>query len=158
MKLIKELKRRNVFRVGLAYAIASWLIIQVLEIVLDSFGSPEWVMKTVLVVLACGLPVALIFAWAFELTPEGIKREKDVDRTQSITPQTGRKLDFTIIGILAVAVILLLMDRFTGQDPDTVGGRLAAESDGREQGSLLQDGTNTTDSNPPSSQAGEAME
>jgi TolB-like protein/Flp pilus assembly protein TadD len=110
---LQELKRRNVFRVGIAYAIASWLIIQVLEIVLDSFGSPEWVMKTVLVILACGLPMALIFAWAFELTPEGIKREKDVDRSRSITPQTGRKLDFVIIGVLAAAVVLLVVDRFT---------------------------------------------
>jgi TolB-like protein/Tfp pilus assembly protein PilF len=129
---IEELKRRNVFRVGLAYVIASWLIIQVLEIVLESFGSPEWVMKTVLVILACGLPLALIFAWAFELTPEGIKREKDVDRSQSITPQTGRKLDFAIIGILAVAVVILLVDRFTGvktgSDPVSLDGTVATET------------------------------
>ncbi len=104
MSLFEELKRRNVFRVGIAYVVTSWLLVQILEVVLDSFGSPDWVMKTVLVILAAGLPLALIFAWAFELTPEGLKKEKDVDRTQSITPQTGRKLDFVIIGILAVAV------------------------------------------------------
>ena len=112
MSFLAELKRRNVFRVGLAYVIAAWLIIQVLEIVLESFGSPAWVMKTVLVVLAAGLPFALIFAWAFELTPEGLKREKDVDRTQSITHVTGRKLDRIIIAVLSAAVVVLLLDRF----------------------------------------------
>jgi TolB-like protein len=119
MSFITELKRRNVFRVGLAYVIAAWLIIQILEIVLESFGSPEWVMKTVLVVLAAGLPFALIFAWAFELTPEGIKRERDVDRDESITHVTGRKLDRVIIGVLAAAVVMLLVDRFVekGSDP-----------------------------------------
>jgi len=127
---IEELKRRNVFRVGLAYVIASWLIIQVLEIVLESFGTPEWVMKTVLVILACGLPLALIFAWAFELTPEGIKREKDVDRSQSITPQTGRKLDFAIIGILAAAVVILLVDRFTGVGDPEMGSDPISSSNG----------------------------
>ncbi len=119
MILFKELKRRNVFRVAIAYVITSWLLAQVLEIVLDSFGSPDWVMKTVLVMLAAGLPLALILAWAFEVTPEGIKKEKDVDRSQSITGKTGRKLNFTIIGILAVAVVFLLYDRFSqkGSEP-----------------------------------------
>jgi len=130
MSLIAELKRRNVFRVGLAYVIASWLIIQVLEIVLESFGTPDWVMKTVLVVLACGLPLALIFAWAFEVTPEGIKREKDVDRAQSITQQTGRKLDYIIIAILALALGYFIWEsRFsTGREsPSSVAGESAAQ-------------------------------
>jgi len=110
MSLFEELKRRNVFRVGIAYVVTSWLVMQVLEIVLESFGSPAWVMKTVLVILAAGLPFALIFAWAFELTPEGLKKEKDVDRTQSITNQTGRKLDYAIIAILAVALAYFIWE------------------------------------------------
>jgi TolB-like protein len=107
-----ELKRRNVFRVGIAYVVIGWLLAQVADLALDAFGSPDWVLKTILLVLLLGLPLALFFAWAFEMTPEGIKLEKHVDRSQSITPQTGRKLDFIIIGVLAVAVSFLLVDKF----------------------------------------------
>ena len=121
MSLIEELKRRNVFRVGIAYVVVCWLVMQVLEIVLDSFGSPEWVMKTVLVVLAAGFPITLIIAWAFEMTPEGIKKEKDVDRSQSITHRTGRKLDFVIIGILLMALGYFAWDKFVpGQDQELI--------------------------------------
>ncbi len=102
MSIFAELKRRNVFRVGIAYAVVSWLIMQVADVVLDNIVAPDWVFKAIMLVLALGFPLALIFAWAFEMTPEGIKKEKDVDRSQSITPRTGRKLDFVIIGVLAV--------------------------------------------------------
>jgi len=112
MSLFAELKRRNVFRVGIAYVVTGWLSAQVLEIVLESFGSPQWVMKTILVLMVAGLPFALIVAWAFELTPEGIKKEKDVDRSQSITQHTGRKLDFTIIGVLVIALGYFAYDKF----------------------------------------------
>ncbi len=112
MSIFEELRRRNVFRVGIAYVVVGWLVTQVLEVVLESFGSPDWVMKTVLVVLAAGLPIALIFAWAFEMTPEGIKKEKDVDRSQSITQKTGRKLDFAIIFILLAALGYFAWDKF----------------------------------------------
>ncbi len=93
----KELSRRNVFRVGIAYIVVSWLIAQAAELALDSFDAPAWVIKTILLVLVLGFPLALFFAWAYELTPEGLKKEKEVDRNQSITSQTGRKLDFIII-------------------------------------------------------------
>ena len=112
MSLFAELKRRNVFRVGIAYVVTGWLSAQVLEIVLESFSSPQWVMKTILVLMAAGLPFALIFAWAFELTPEGLKKERDVDRSQSITHTTGRKLDFAIIGILVIALGYFAYDKF----------------------------------------------
>jgi len=112
MSFISELKRRNVFRVGIAYVVVAWLVTQVLQVVLESFGSPDWVMKTVLVILAAGLPFALIFAWAFELTPEGLKKEKDVDRTQSITHVTGHKLDRTIIAVLVLALGYFSFDKF----------------------------------------------
>lgn len=111
MSFFEELKRRNVFRVGIAYAVIGWVLAQVAELAFDSFGAPEWVMKSVLVVLLIGLPLALFFAWAFEITPEGVKREKNVDRDASITKRTGRKLDRMIIGVLVVAVGLLLADR-----------------------------------------------
>ncbi len=104
MSLFNELKRRNVFKVGIAYVVVAWLILQVADIVFDAIGTPPWVMQTLLVTLVLGLAIAVFFAWAFELTPEGLKREKDVDRSQSITNQTGRKLDFAIIGLLVLAL------------------------------------------------------
>ncbi len=113
---LEELKRRNVVRVGVAYLVTAWLLLQAADIVLENIEAPLWIMQAFMLFLAIGLPIALIFAWAFELTPEGLKREKDVDRTQSITPQTGRKLDFMIIGIMAAVIVLLLVDRFTGRE------------------------------------------
>jgi len=110
--LLQELKRRNVFRVGFAYIVVAWLIAQVAELALDSFDAPSWVIKTILLLLALGLPVVLFFAWAFELTPEGLKKEKEVDRSQSITHQTGRKLNATIMIMLVIAVGVLLFDKF----------------------------------------------
>jgi TolB-like protein len=109
---LQELKRRNVVRVGVAYVVIAWLLAQVAELSLDSFDAPTWVMKAILLVLALGLPLALFFAWAFELTPDGLKKEKDIDRSQSITHQTGRKLDFFIIGVLLIAVGYFTYDKF----------------------------------------------
>jgi TolB-like protein/Tfp pilus assembly protein PilF len=109
---IEELKRRNVFRVGIAYVVVAWIIAQVADLVLENIDAPGWLMKTILLLLALGLPLALIFAWAFEMTPEGIKKEKDVDRSQSITPQTGRKLNALIMGLLVIAVAYFAYDKF----------------------------------------------
>ncbi|MCJ7558414.1 MAG: tetratricopeptide repeat protein [Gammaproteobacteria bacterium] len=118
MDLFTELKKRNVFRVAAVYAIASWLILQVSDVVIGNVGAPDWVFKIIMMVLGLGLPVVLVFAWAFEMTPEGIKLEKDVDRSQSITPQTGRKLNAITVGLLAVAVVYLLGDKFLVRAPD----------------------------------------
>jgi TolB-like protein/Tfp pilus assembly protein PilF len=106
-----ELSRRNVIRVGIAYAVASWVLLQIVDVISPIFELPVWAPKLIFVILAIGLVPALIFAWAFELTPEGIKKESEVDRSGSITPQTGRKLNMIIIGSLVVAVVLLLVDR-----------------------------------------------
>jgi len=114
MSFFSELRRRNVFRVAIAYSVVAWLVAQVAEMALDSFGSPDWVMKTSLLFLVLGFPFAIIFAWAFEMTPEGLKREKDVDRSQSITHQTGRKLNYTIIGVLVAALGFSLVSRDWG--------------------------------------------
>ena len=115
MSLIQELKRRNVFRVGIAYVVGAWLLLQVADIVFETIGSPPWVMQTLLAVLAIGLPFALFFAWAFELTPEGVKREKEVDRSQSIAPQTGKKLNNMILLLMALAIGYLLYDKFSAR-------------------------------------------
>ncbi len=114
--LIDELKRRNVFKVGAAYVVLAWLLAQITDVFLENFGAPDWVIKTVLMLLLVGLPISLFFAWAFEMTPDGIKKEKDVDRSQSITPQTGRKLDFTIIAVLLLALAYFTYDKFV-MDP-----------------------------------------
>ena len=92
MSLYNELKRRKVFRVGIAYVFIAWLIAQVLHLAFESFGTPAWVIKSVLVMLATGLPVALFLAWAYELTPEGLKRDRDARRSEPITSQTIKKL------------------------------------------------------------------
>ncbi len=113
MSFFVELKRRNVFRVGIAYAIATWALLQVVDVITPILALPEWAPKLIFVFLAVGFVPALIFAWAFELTPEGLKKESDVDRSESITNVTGRKLDYSIIAVLVVAVGLLLMDRFS---------------------------------------------
>jgi TolB-like protein/Tfp pilus assembly protein PilF len=112
MSLIAELRCRNVFRVGVAYAIVGWLLVEVASVVLPTFEAPDWVMKAFTFLLILGFPAALVFAWAFELTPEGLKREADVDRAESITHLTGRKLDFAIIGLLALAVVYFAVDKF----------------------------------------------
>jgi len=125
MSLFAELKRRNVFKVGAAYVVMAWLLAQVVDVFLDNFGAPEWVIKTVLLLLVAGFPLALFFAWAFELTPEGIKKEKDVDRSQSITRETGRKLDFLIIGILVIALAYFALDKFVLTTGDTAPGSAA---------------------------------
>lgn len=114
MSLFGELKRRNVFRVGIAYGIATWVLLQITDVISPILGLPDWAQKLFFVILAIGFVPALIFAWAFELTPEGLKKEKDVDRTESITNVTGRKLDRSIIAILILAVSLLLFDRYLG--------------------------------------------
>ena len=120
MSLFNELKRRNVFKVGIAYIVVAWLVAQVLQLVFESFGTPDWAIKSVLVLLAIGLPFALFFAWAFEMTPEGIKREHEVDRSQSITPQTGKKLNFMITLVMALALVYFAYDKFVlSSDRDT---------------------------------------
>jgi hypothetical protein len=107
-----ELKRRNVFRVGIVYAVVAWVLLQMGEIVFGFLEVPNWAGKLLIAFLALGLPIALILAWAFELTPEGVMREKDVDRSKTTARRASRKLDFIIIAILAIAVIVFAADKF----------------------------------------------
>jgi len=112
MSLFIELKRRNVLRVAAAYVLASWLLIQVAETIFPLFGFDDAPARIAVIVLAIGFIPALIFAWAFELTPEGLKKESEVDRTQSITPYTGKKLDRMIMVVLALALGFFAFDKF----------------------------------------------
>ena len=118
MSFFEELKRRNVFRVGIAYAVSAWIILQVVDLVLENIEAPPLVMQVFMLALAVGFPIALIFAWAFEITPEGVKLEKHVDRSQSISHVTGQKMNRHITIALAIAVAFLLVDRFI-PDSDT---------------------------------------
>ncbi len=115
MPFFAELKRRNVVRVGIAFVVVGWLLAQVGEFAAEHFGAPDWVLKIFVLFLILGLPLVLVFAWAFEVTPEGLKLERHVDREKSITMQTGRKLDFIIIVVMAIALMYMVADKFVGK-------------------------------------------
>jgi TolB-like protein/Flp pilus assembly protein TadD len=107
-----ELKRRNVIRAAILYVGAVWALAQGISQLGPSVGAPEWATRWFLVAAVIGFPFALVLSWFYEFTPEGLKRESEIDQTESVTRHTRRKLDFAIIGVLAVAVVLLLTDRF----------------------------------------------
>jgi TolB-like protein len=109
-----ELKRRHVFRIGIAYLVVAWLLTQVVGIIGPMFALPTWFPRAVVILLAIGFPVALILAWAFEMTPEGVKLTDELDEAEPrrrMVP-TGRKLDFIIIGALVIAVGFLLWRQY----------------------------------------------
>jgi len=112
MNFFNELKRRNVFKVAAAYVIIGWLIMQAGEVMSPALHLPDWINSALAFFLILGFPLAMFFAWAFEMTPEGIKKEKDIDRTQSITGVTGQKLNYSIIGLMAVALLYFAWDKF----------------------------------------------
>jgi TolB-like protein/Flp pilus assembly protein TadD len=106
-----ELKRRNVYKVAIAYAVVAWLLMQVASQIFPFFEIPNWAVRLVVLLLVIGFPVAVILAWAFELTPEGIKRTEDVDLSKSVRRKTGRKLDFFIIAVLLLVIAILVFQR-----------------------------------------------
>lgn len=107
-----ELQRRNVFRVGVAYVLAAWVVAQVADLVLENIGAPSWLMQSLLLLLAIGFVAALIIAWAYEVTPDGIKRERDVVRDESITYETAKRLNVITIGLVLLVAGLFVVDRF----------------------------------------------
>lgn len=109
--LFSELRRRNVFRIAALYLVGGWIILQVADVLFGLLEVPAWGLRLVLGILILGFPVALVVAWVYEMTPEGLKRERDVKREDSITATTGRKLNTVITGTLVVAVVLLIADR-----------------------------------------------
>jgi TolB-like protein/Tfp pilus assembly protein PilF len=121
MSLFDELKRRNVFKVTIAYIVMAWLVMQVADVILNNIEAPGWVFHVILLLLGIGLLLAVFFAWAFEMTPEGIKHQSEVDRSQSITHETGQKLNYTIIAVLVLALGYFAYDKFV-----LSGGRDAA--------------------------------
>jgi len=125
MNLFSELKRRNVFRVAGVYAVVGWLVAQIVALAANSFAAPDWVMQMLIVALVVGLPIAMVFAWAFEMTPNGVKRTEAVAEVDSIAEQTGRKLDFAILGglmlVAALAIFQILQPAAPGiATPDSI--------------------------------------
>ncbi len=111
MSFIQELKRRNVTKVAAVYVVASWLILQAAELLFDAMNVPQEWLRFLIAILMLGFPLVLIFSWVFELTPEGVKLEKDIDRDSSITPHTGKRINTVIIVLLVLAVASIAADR-----------------------------------------------
>jgi len=112
MSLIHELRRRNVIRVAGLYLVGAWLVTQVAGTVLPMFGAPDWLPRSVVILIAIGFVPALIFAWVFELTPEGLKRDAEVKPEESIAPQTARRMDRVIFVVMALALAYFALDKF----------------------------------------------
>lgn len=112
MTIFSELRRRNVFRMAALYAVTAWLVMQIAEVIASLAGLPEWFGQAVLGVLAVGFPIALVFAWVYEITPQGVKLESEVDPAESVTHVTGRRMDFVVIAILAAAVLVFAYDKW----------------------------------------------
>jgi len=116
MSFLGEIKRRNVFRVAVAYAAIAWVLIQIADVIYPAFELLPWVMQASLVMVAVGFVVTVVLAWIYEFTPEGIKRTEDVPAGQSIAPLRGRKLDFAIIGVLLLGLAFVVVDQYVIDD------------------------------------------
>lgn len=137
-----ELRRRNVFKVGVAYAIVAWLLIEVVATVFPILALPDWSIRLITIVIIIGFPIAVFLAWAYELTPEGIKPAADVDPTGKDSILSGRRLDFLIIGLLVLVVIFLVTDNYvlnTGARDSGLGTREEKISDTNNQGQMTND-------------------
>ena len=129
MGFFTELKRRNVFRVGVAYVVGAWLLAQAADLVFDVIGAPDIVLRSIAVVLALGFLPVVIFAWAFEMTPEGVKKESEVDRSQSITGYTAKKLDLVTIMMVIAAVAFIVVERYLPEPAESASDVISQQSD-----------------------------
>jgi serine/threonine-protein kinase len=143
MSFLGELKRRNVVRMALLYVVAGWVLLQIADVLFDPLGLPEWTFRLVFGLLLLGFPFALIFAWVFELTPEGLKRERDIDPGRSVVQQTGNKMNVAIIVLLVLAIAGLVVDRVLPErsaGPERgVGSERAAAPAGEPQAVTVQE-------------------
>jgi TolB-like protein len=117
--LFSELKRRNVYKVAVAYAVVAWLLIQAASIFFPAFNAPQWAIQIVILILVVGFPIALVFSWAFEITPEGIKLESEVARNKSITRKTGRKIVAmtVVLAVIAAGLFVFQLVRARSTSP-----------------------------------------
>src|SRR5438132_138299 len=121
-----ELKRRNVYKVAVAYAVVAWLLIQAASILFPTFDAPAWVMKAFVIVIVLCFPVALVFSWAFEITPEGIKRESDIDPGKSSTTRTGRRIVSLTAVLAVIAAALFIFQLFRSKALPTTTSSVAS--------------------------------
>jgi hypothetical protein len=112
MKIFDELKRRNVFRVGIAYLVGAWVVTQVADIVLQIMGAPDILLRYLAIILALGFIPTVIISWVYEVTPEGVVKASEIDPDRSITHQTGKKLDMVTIALLVLAIGIVAVERF----------------------------------------------
>jgi TolB-like protein len=112
MSLIAELKRRNVIRAAGLYLVGAWLVVQVASTVLPAFDGPAWALRSLIIALVVGFVPAMIVAWVFELTPEGLKRDAELTAAESIAPQTGRRMDRLILIVAMIAIGYFVFDKF----------------------------------------------
>ncbi|MEM8947656.1 MAG: hypothetical protein AAGD11_20975, partial [Planctomycetota bacterium] len=143
MSLFAELSRRNVVRVGAAYIVSAWLVIQVAETIFPLFGFDDTPARIVVIVLAIGFVPALVFAWVFELTPEGLKKERDIDRSKSFTIATGRKFDRAIIVVLVIGIVYFAFDKFVLSESREASIAEQARQEGRTEALVGSFGDNS---------------
>jgi TolB-like protein/Tfp pilus assembly protein PilF len=125
MSLFAELKRRNVFRVTIAYVIGAWLVLQVVDVVLNNITAPGWIFQVMLLLLALGLPFVVVFSWVYELTPDGLKKESEISHADSVVASTAKKLDTVVIILLVVTIGVFLADRLLPErDKDDEAARV----------------------------------
>lgn len=129
MSLFAELKRRNVIKVAVLYLVAAWVLLQVTEVLSSLLPVPEWAGALVVMLLVLGFFPVLIFSWVYELTPEGLKREKDIDRSQSVTAHTGRKINVLIVVLLVIAIGVVLVDRLIPETAQVIDEPVAQDDE-----------------------------
>jgi TolB-like protein len=140
MSFFQELRRRNVFKVATVYIVTSWLVIQVGSIVMPAFDAPDWVMKTLIVLLLFGFLIAVILAWAFEVTHDGVKRDFNIPFKESDIGNSGRKLNFIIIGLLIADLgYFIYQSRFDTQSTETQVTETRLTDDAKNKSELLSD-------------------
>ncbi len=129
MSFFAELKRRNVIKATILYVVASWLLLQVTDVLIPALTLPESALRLVALLLILGFPLVVIFSWVYEMTPDGIKREKDVDRSASITRGTGRRINMLIVVLLVLAIATVVVDRLIPETADVEQRATIADTD-----------------------------
>ena len=119
MRILGEMKRRNVFRIGMAYIVAGWVLIQIGYVIAENYGAPPWVMGVFITFLIAGFPIALYFTWVFAITTDGIRKESDLRKVDFLTRKTGHKLDYITMALLAGVVGMVALDRYMPVPPGT---------------------------------------
>jgi TolB-like protein len=129
MSFFEELKRRNVFRMAVLYVIATWLLLQVTDVLSSLLTLPGWAGSFVVMLLILGFPIMLMVSWVYEMTPEGLRREKDIDRSESVSNETGRKINTLTTVLLVLAIAVVALDRLLPETATVVDAPTTAPVD-----------------------------